>query len=88
MATQNGELGGVTGGGGASLRTDYEALKSDLSAMREDIEQILGGIKREGKDRASKVMDRAGTTIKERPLIALLVVFFVGLVLGRMVFRS
>lgn len=86
MATSNGQ----------QLHNDMETLRHDLTQLRGDIASMMGNLTKAGKSEALELRDKAKdvgkraadateSQIKERPFLAVLVVFLVGLVLGKLI---
>lgn len=76
-------------------RAELEALRQDMSKLRTDLSSVIRSLMDEGKTRAGAMATRAKETgkraveateeqIKERPFLSILVVFLVGLILGKL----
>ncbi len=72
-----------------------EAIRDDMSQLREDLNGAIKVLMDSGKSKASAVKDKsveAGrraidateTQIKERPFLSIMIVFLVGILLGKM----
>ena len=81
-----------------SMDQDYEAIKKDISQLRNDIAALLATAKVAGKENLSKAHDEASQKLKdntekvggrvekqyeERPLIFMIGAFLIGIFLGR-----
>lgn len=84
--------------GSATLRNDFDKLREDFQGLAKDLRSIAsakGGAAYERvqsaasdvKDRATKVGETVMAEVKEKPLMSLAIVFFTGLVLGKLLHR-
>lgn len=83
---------------GEQLSDDLDALKADLASLRASMGELVGSLVDEGKARASNAGDAvakkakatiagAEDSIRERPLLAVLIALVIGLILGRVVLK-
>jgi ElaB/YqjD/DUF883 family membrane-anchored ribosome-binding protein len=77
---------------GEAAATDFDAVKADLSALKASVQQLLGAAGVSVGDRvgdtARSTMQAAEKKIQERPFLSVLLVFLVGLLLGRLVLKA
>ncbi len=71
-------------------------IRDDMSKLREDVNAALRGLMDSGKTRAGALKDKGAemgrraidtteTQIKERPFLSVLMVFLIGMLLGKIV---
>lgn len=73
---------------GESVQKDMDALKGDLAALRATMHQLVENVIKSGTGNAENAVKVTKETIKERPIMAVLLMFLLGLLLGRLVQRS
>jgi ElaB/YqjD/DUF883 family membrane-anchored ribosome-binding protein len=77
------------------LHQDLDAIRTDLAQLRSDLSTAMRGMMDAGKEKAGDLRDKAvdtgkraieatETQIKERPFLSILVVFLIGILLGKM----
>lgn len=92
---QEGQTPHASSSTSSSSSTDLSSVKEDLAILREDLQHVLEQVLETGKERGSalkdkfmetgrKVAEPAEHAIRERPLVSILVIFLVGLVLGKL----
>jgi ElaB/YqjD/DUF883 family membrane-anchored ribosome-binding protein len=79
----------------AADASDYETLKRDFTAMQADMKRLLQTLSDKGQalatetldgmsDSSKKALGAAETQIRQKPLLAVLLAFIVGMILGRL----
>lgn len=73
---------------GETVQEDVIALKDDLAALRASMQHLVENVIKTGKGTAGNAVKVTKETIKERPFMAVIVMFLLGLLLGKLVLRS
>jgi hypothetical protein len=67
----------------AETMDDYEAIKRDLSDLREDVSALVSHMRAGAGSAVERVTERASRQIDERPLTSLAVAFIAGFLTSR-----
>lgn len=74
---------------------DIDALRQDMATLRHDLSSVLDHViddskeksrelRDKAKDAGKRAMDATESQIKERPFLSVLMVFVIGMILGKM----
>jgi hypothetical protein len=71
----------------ANARNDYEAVKADVAALRNQLGDLAGHVRevagKEARRRGNRALEMASEPVRERPLASLVTALVLGYIAGR-----